>query len=484
MRIPRRARMSPAQPRHSPRRPPGGLGHARCFTWNVRDVPRETVSLGPPPDPRSRANRTPRSVPSAAAAVGSSDVSVSPGETLTSRICTRPAASTTASIRETSRRPSSRCAARAVSCSVPAPRRRAGPGSGRWSRPACSARCSRRRRPSPRPRPAGARAARPVLHDRHRDLGAVDEPLGQDRVGVGQAAHHRGRKVRGVGDHLCAERGAALVRLEHERQSQALHHRVEHGAGAQLAERRVRERHPVRGVEPGAGEFGLRGRLVPGPSAGRRRGAHERNAEEFQHGLDGAVLPLAPVQGDDDGVGPVRPQALEQRRRQRPTRARTRRRRAARKPAGDRSAVTPRARGRARRPAPPRCARTALRRVGRRVGIGRRARGRGDRVGHLRILAGLRWCPATGPAVPGSRAAVGPRYRTSVRRPARPLTPLPAAAPLGDPLRGRVAEREPQLPAAEPVGVEAGARCVRHPRRHGPRQHRLRVDPSGTVSHT
>ena len=73
--------------------------------------------------------------------------------------------------------------------------------------------------------------------------------------------------------HLRAERGAALVRLDHQRQAEPLHHRVEHRLRAELAEGRVRQRDPVRRAQPGAGQLGLGGRLVPGPPAGRRRRA-------------------------------------------------------------------------------------------------------------------------------------------------------------------------------------------------------------------
>jgi len=141
-----------------------------------------------------------------------------------------------------------------------------------------------------------------VLDHRDRDLHAGDEPLGQHRVGVREAAHHGGGQLGAVADDLRAERRAALVGLEHERQAEPVDHRVEHRLRAERPERGVRQRDPVRGVEARAGELGLRGGLVPRLTARARRGADERHPQQLQHSLHGAVLALATVQRDRDRV--------------------------------------------------------------------------------------------------------------------------------------------------------------------------------------
>ena len=123
-----------------------------------------------------------------------------------------------------------------------------------------------------------ARTVRTVDH-RHRDLRPRDEPLGQHRVGVGEAAHHRGGQLLGARDDLRPPGGPALVGLEHQRQAEPVHHRRQHRPRTELAERRVRQRDPVRGVQAGPGELRLRRRLVPRASARRRGRAHERHAE-------------------------------------------------------------------------------------------------------------------------------------------------------------------------------------------------------------
>ena len=78
-------------------------------------------------------------------------------------------------------------------------------------------------------------------------------------------------------------------------------------------ERGVRQRDPVRGVEARAGELGLRGGFVPRPAARARRGTDERHAQQLQHRLHGAVLALATVQRDRDRVGRVGPQVIDER---------------------------------------------------------------------------------------------------------------------------------------------------------------------------
>ena len=160
-----------------------------------------------------------------------------------------------------------------------------------------------------------------VLDDRDRDLHAVDELLRQHGVGVGEAAHHRGRQLRAVADDLRAERRAALVGLEHERQTEPVDHRVEHGLRAERPERGVRQRDPVGGVEARPRELGLGSRLVPRPAACARRGADERDPEQLQHRLHRTVLALSAVQRDRDRIGRIGRAGVRRARRRRPTRA-------------------------------------------------------------------------------------------------------------------------------------------------------------------
>ena len=221
--------------------------------------------------------------------------------------------------------------------------------------------------------------------------------------------------------------------------------RVQHGLRAQLAERGVRQRHPVRGVQARRGPGRPWRSACPRPAGRPARGADVRHPEQLQHRLHRAVLALAAVQRDDHGVRPVRAQPLDQRRRRRPTRRPTpgRAQRVGQPPA--RTAATRRARGSARRPAPPRC--RSVTAVARAVTA--------DMSRHVsRVTA----CPGRASAgrgrARGSRP-VGPAERAhhvqlALQHPGQP------AHPLGDPLRRRVAVRQPQLPAAETVGVEPG----------------------------
>ncbi len=102
-----------------------------------------------------------------------------------------------------------------------------------------------------------------------------------------------------------AQRRPALVRLEHQRQPELGHERIQHGLRAEFAKGGVGQRHPVRGGQSGARQLRLRGRLVPGPAAGVRAGADVRNSDHVQHGLHRPVLPFPAVQGDHDRVRPL-----------------------------------------------------------------------------------------------------------------------------------------------------------------------------------
>jgi ParB family chromosome partitioning protein len=114
---------------------------------------RETVSRGRRPCSSRLRSTCPNDRSAASTAIGSSDVSVMPGEVLTSRSCTRPWASTTASTRETSRRPRAVWAATAASATAAAAGSRGGPARRTRCARRCTGPCSRRRRTAARPRP-------------------------------------------------------------------------------------------------------------------------------------------------------------------------------------------------------------------------------------------------------------------------------------------------------------------------------------------
>ena len=104
-------------------------------------------------------------------------------------------------------------------------------------------------------------------------------------------------------DLLHAQRRAARGRLDHQRQAEPGDDQVQDGAGAELAERAVRQRHPVRRRDPGGADDGLGGRLVPGQPAGRRRRADVGHAGQVEDRAQGAVLARGAVQGDEHRVG-------------------------------------------------------------------------------------------------------------------------------------------------------------------------------------
>ena len=209
---------------------------------------------------------------------------------------------------------------------------------------------------------------------------------------------------------------------------------------------------------PGAGELGLGGGLVPRPAAGARRGADERARR---------AAPAPPARSRSRPrrrAARSRPRRAGRRadgpraRRRRPTRARRAPtpRQGRRQPAS-RVQRRPRARGRCRPPA--RRARSGVR-----LGAGSAGAGAVSLSGRPRT-GSLSACSATAPAArpiarTGRVAAERVQHvELGLQHPRQP----PDA--LGDPLRRRVAVRQPQLAAAEPVGVEPGARRVGDPRR-------------------
>jgi hypothetical protein len=144
--------------------------------------------------------------------------------------------------------------------------------------------------------------ALPQVDDGHRELDPVDEALHHDRVAVGEAADHRRGQVLHPADLLHTEGRAARGRLDHQRQPEPGHDEVQHRAGAQLAERAVRERDPVRRRDTGRPHDRLGRRLVPGQPAGRGRRADVGHAGQVQHRAQGAVLAGGAVQGDEHRV--------------------------------------------------------------------------------------------------------------------------------------------------------------------------------------
>jgi hypothetical protein len=90
----------------------------------------------------------------------------------------------------------------------------------------------------------GARPVAGVDH-RHRHLGPAHEPLDHRRLAVGEARHHRRRQLVRLVDPGATERGAATGGLDHQRQAQVADQAVQHGAGTELAERRVRQPRPT-----------------------------------------------------------------------------------------------------------------------------------------------------------------------------------------------------------------------------------------------
>ena len=273
--------------------------HVETRRWRARPARRRgRPGRGPPPRRRSAA-ATSRS---------------GPATTFTSRICTVPVR------RRRSRRCGTRRAARAAGAR-PArrpPARRPPTASSRAGQWKCAA-------PG---RVAGGVVVDPALrHDLHRRQRARRRRSSSTTVtatstpatncSASTVSRTRGSRPsrpaarRASRHHLRAQRRPALVRLEHQRQPEPVDHRVEHRLRAELPERGVRQRDPVRGVEARAGELGLGGRLVPRPAAGASPGADERHAEQLQHRLHRAVLALAAVQRDHDRVRRVGPQPLD-----------------------------------------------------------------------------------------------------------------------------------------------------------------------------
>ena len=152
----------------------------------------------------------------------------------------------------------------------------------------------------------------PEVDHRDRHLDAFHVRLQQHRVPVRQAGHHRRRQLGRRPDHPRAERGPALRRLHHQRQPEPLDDPVQHHRGAQLAERRVRQRDPGRRGQPGRVHDRLRRRLVPRHPAGRRVRAHVPHAGQVEHRPQRAVLAVGTVQRDEHRVRPVGVQPGEQ----------------------------------------------------------------------------------------------------------------------------------------------------------------------------
>ena len=142
-----------------------------------------------------------------------------------------------------------------------------------------------------------------AVEHRDRELAPVDVLLEQDPVVVGERGDDRLRHGLAVGGEPDAERRAAAGGLHHKRKPEAVLDLVERVGGAQLGERGLRERDPVGRVDPGLAKLLLGGGLVHRAPAGADPGPGVRDREDLEQLLDGAVLAVGPVEGDERDVG-------------------------------------------------------------------------------------------------------------------------------------------------------------------------------------
>ena len=149
--------------------------------------------------------------------------------------------------------------------------------------------------------PAGA-------EDGHGKLHAIDPLLDVHGLVVGQRIEHRLAQLL-LAFHLVNAQGAAamgrLPRADRIPADDAVGHHIERRGRAHALESIARQ---VDALGPGraallAGQVAVlrqrrvQGVLVPSAMADARRRAHERDAEELQQTLDGAVLAVLAVQG-------------------------------------------------------------------------------------------------------------------------------------------------------------------------------------------
>ena len=130
----------------------------------------------------------------------------------------------------------------------------------------------------------------PQIDDGNGHIAAINALLDHQALPVSEGIHHRAAQCLGVLSGRNTERGATVRRLNDDGEGHRALERREHVRGAQLAENRLRKRHPAGRCEARRAQQSLRRGLVRGEHRLHRRRAHEGDSHRLQERLQGAVL--------------------------------------------------------------------------------------------------------------------------------------------------------------------------------------------------
>ena len=130
----------------------------------------------------------------------------------------------------------------------------------------------------------------PQIDDGNGHIAAVDALLDHQALAVSKGIHHRAAQCLGVLSGRNTECGATVRRLNDDGEGHRTLKSREYVRGSQLAENRLRKRHPAGRCEARRAQQSLRSGLVRGEHRLHRRRAHEGDSDRLQERLQGAVL--------------------------------------------------------------------------------------------------------------------------------------------------------------------------------------------------
>ena len=128
------------------------------------------------------------------------------------------------------------------------------------------------------------------VHHRHRHVTTLDALLNHQTLPIRERIHHRATQLLRVMRRRNTQRRTAIRRLNDDRERHGPLQRGQHVRRAQLAENRLRQRHPARRCKPRGTQQRLSRRLIRREHRLHRRRPHERHAHGLQEGLQGPIL--------------------------------------------------------------------------------------------------------------------------------------------------------------------------------------------------